>query len=64
MNRELRKPDDEAISLEGIADHYLCTGDPAQGVAYLNQAFEIYQRLGMPLDVERVQARLAASCEQ
>jgi tetratricopeptide (TPR) repeat protein len=27
MNRELNKPDDEAISLEGIAEHHLATGE-------------------------------------
>lgn len=47
MNRESRKPDDEAISLEGIADHLLAVGDVAEGVAQLKQALEIYQRLGM-----------------
>lgn len=64
MNRELNKPDDEAISLEGIADHHLNTGNPEQGIAYLNQALEIYQRLGMHLDIERVQARLTETSGQ
>ena len=59
MNRELHKPDDEAISLEGIGEHHLATGDQSQGIAYLNQALEIFQRLGMGADIERVQARLA-----
>jgi len=59
MNRELNKPDDEAISLEGIAEHHLATGRPAQGTAYLNQALEIYERLGMAPDTRRVQERLA-----
>ncbi|HEV2637647.1 MAG TPA: tetratricopeptide repeat protein [Actinocrinis sp.] len=58
MNRELNKPDDEAISLEGIGEHHLTTGDPAQGAEHLRQALEIYQRLGMRADTERVQARL------
>ncbi|WP_034091830.1 tetratricopeptide repeat protein [Streptacidiphilus albus] len=59
MNQELNKPDDEAISLEGIADHHLATGDPVQGAAHLRQALGIYQRLGMGADVQRVRARLA-----
>lgn len=59
MNRELNKPDDEAISLEGIAEHHLAAGDPAAGAAHLNQALEIYQRLGMAPDAERVQEQLA-----
>jgi tetratricopeptide (TPR) repeat protein len=57
-NRELNKPDDEAISLEGIAHHHLATGNPAEGIAHLNQALEIYQRLGMRQDIERVHAKL------
>ena len=58
MNRELNKPDDEAISLEGIAEHHLADGDTAEGAAHLNQALEIYQRLGMAPDTRRVQVRL------
>ena len=64
MNRELNKADDEAISLEGIANHYLDTGDIAQGIEYLRQALEIFQRLGMRADIERVQARLAEFGEE
>ena len=60
MNRELNKPDDMASSLEGIAEHHLATGNAAQGIEYLREAFLIYQRLGMRLDIERVQVRLAA----
>lgn len=59
MNRELNKPDDEALSLEGIAEHQLATGDAAGGVARLQQAREIYERLGMARDADRVRARLA-----
>jgi len=58
MNRELNKPDDEAVALEGIAEHHLASGEPAQGTAYLHQALEIYQHLGMAPDTYRVQNRL------
>jgi hypothetical protein len=58
MNHELNKPDDEAVSLEGIAEHHLATGEPARGTAQLHQALEIYQRLGMAPDTHRVQSRL------
>ena len=58
MNRELNKPDDEAFSLEGIAEHHLATGDRAQGIAYLREALEICERLGMAPDTHRVQNRL------
>jgi tetratricopeptide (TPR) repeat protein/DNA-binding SARP family transcriptional activator len=59
MNRELHNPNGEAISLEGIAEHYLAAGDPIQGTTHLCQAIEIYRRLGMRADIERVTARLA-----
>jgi hypothetical protein len=57
-DRALNKPDDEAISLEGIGEHHLATSDPAQGATHLRQALEIYQRLGMRADAQRVKARL------
>ena len=60
LNRELDKPDDEAISLEGIADHHLAAGDTDQGTAHLRQSLDIYRHLGMNADIERVQARLAS----
>jgi tetratricopeptide (TPR) repeat protein len=59
MNQELNRPDDEAISLEGIGDHHLATGDTPHGTTHLRRAWEIYQRLGMDRDVQRLQARLA-----
>ena len=58
MNREFDKPDDEAISLEGIADHNLAEGAADEGVTHLREALEIYDRLGMRADSERVHARL------
>ena len=58
VNRELHRSDAEAISLEGIGDHHLAVGNPAQAIAYLNQV-EIYQRLGMRADIERVRAPLS-----
>ena len=61
MNRELNKPDDEAIALEGIGECHLAAGDDRSGAAHLHQALEIYQRLGMAADAERVRTRLAPS---
>lgn len=58
MNRELGKPDDEAISLEGIAEHCVTAGDIPQATAQLREAREIYQRLGMRADADRVRTRL------
>jgi tetratricopeptide (TPR) repeat protein len=58
MNRELNKPDDEPISLEGIAEHHLADGDTPGTTTYLRLALDIYQRLGMREDAKRVQARL------
>ena len=59
MNRELNKPDDEAVSLEGIGECHLSTGKTDTGISRLRQALGIYQRLGMAPDTARVQARLA-----
>jgi hypothetical protein len=59
MHRELNKPDDETVSLEGIAEHHLAAGDHVRGAAHLDQALEIYQRLGLAPGTSRVQARLA-----
>jgi tetratricopeptide (TPR) repeat protein len=58
MNQELNKLDDEAGSLEGIAEYYLAAGDPGPGSARLRQALEIYQRLGMDREADRVRTRL------
>jgi tetratricopeptide (TPR) repeat protein len=58
MTRELRIPAEEAYSLEGIADHHLATGETARGTEHLRQALQVYQRLGMRPDIERVTARL------
>lgn len=58
MNRELNKPDDEAIALEGIAEHYLAIGDLTQGTTHLQLALEIYRRIGLSPDAHRVQSRL------
>jgi tetratricopeptide (TPR) repeat protein len=60
MTRELNLPAQEALCLEGIAGHHLATGgNPARGTGHLRQALQIYQRLGMRADIERVTARLA-----
>ena len=58
LSRETRQPDDEADSLHGLGDNSLRLGRRADGVAYLRQALEIYQRLGMPA-AAHVSARLA-----
>jgi tetratricopeptide (TPR) repeat protein len=59
MSRERNRPTDEAASLEGIAEQHLATGDPVHGTEHLDQALQIYQRLGMRPDIERVTARLS-----
>lgn len=58
MNRELNKPDDETVSLEGIGEHHLTNGDTERGIEHLRQALNILQRLGKPLDAESIQNRL------
>ena len=58
MNRELNKPDDEAVALEGLGQCHLTAGETEPATARLRQALEIFQRLGMRLDAERVQTCL------
>ena len=59
MNRELNKPDGQALALEGIGECHLAAGETKPGAARLRQALEIFQRLGMAPDAERVRTRLA-----
>jgi DNA-binding SARP family transcriptional activator/tetratricopeptide (TPR) repeat protein len=59
MAQETRQPDEQAISLEGIAECHLHTGETADGTTHLKQALEIFQRLGMKPDASRVRTRLA-----
>ena len=58
MSRELNKPDDEAAALEGIGECYLSTGETVPGTSFLCHALDIFNRLSMASDVERVHARL------
>ena len=59
MNRELNKPDEEAVALEGLGMCHVSAGQAGSGAARLREALEIFRRLGMALDAERVQAGLA-----
>jgi DNA-binding SARP family transcriptional activator/tetratricopeptide (TPR) repeat protein len=59
MNRELTKPDDEAIALEGLGECHLATSEDELAAAHLKQALDIFQRLGMAPDAQRVRNRLA-----
>jgi tetratricopeptide (TPR) repeat protein len=74
MSREVGQQDDEALALEGIGRCLLLNRDAEDredaqdaadaedaqdGTAYLNRAFDIFRRLGMRADEERVRARLA-----
>ena len=61
MNRELDKPDDEAAALEGLGRCHRATGDTDTSATHLHQALEIYQRLGMVSDADRVRGLLAES---
>jgi tetratricopeptide (TPR) repeat protein len=58
LARETRQPDDEARALEGIGDWYLRTGDTEAGTTQLRLALDIFQRLTLTPDTDRVQARL------
>jgi DNA-binding SARP family transcriptional activator/tetratricopeptide (TPR) repeat protein len=58
LARETRQPDDEALALEGIGDYHLRAGDIEAGIVHLNQALEIFRRLTMKPDADRIQERL------
>ena len=58
MNRELDKPDDEALALEGLAEHYRAEGDTDQAAARLREALAIYERIGMHADASCIRDRL------
>jgi DNA-binding SARP family transcriptional activator/tetratricopeptide (TPR) repeat protein len=58
LARETSQPDDEALALEGIGECHLHADDTEAGIAHLNQALEIFRRLTMKPDADRVQARL------
>ncbi|HEY2520882.1 MAG TPA: BTAD domain-containing putative transcriptional regulator [Streptosporangiaceae bacterium] len=48
LAREAGQPDEEAPALEGIGEILLDRQELRDGAAYLGQARDIYQRLGMP----------------
>ncbi|HEY2673598.1 MAG TPA: tetratricopeptide repeat protein, partial [Rugosimonospora sp.] len=58
LAREVQQPDDEALALEGIGECRLHEGDNLHGATHLTQALEIFQRLAMRPDADRIQARL------
>ena len=59
LAREAHHPDDEARALEGTGECHLRSGDIQAGVAHLKQALDIYQRLAMKPDTDRVCTHLA-----
>lgn len=59
LARDVEMPDEQAHALEGIGECLLSAGDVPGGIDHLNQATDIYKRLGMA-DLERVEERLAA----
>jgi DNA-binding SARP family transcriptional activator len=63
LARETGQSDDEAHALEGSGECHLRHGEIKAGVAHLNQALEIFQRLAMQPDADRVRIRLAAGRE-
>ncbi len=55
--REIAVPLGEAHALEGLGQACLPDGNTDEGLTYLRQALDIYQRTGAP-DAQRVQAQL------
>jgi DNA-binding SARP family transcriptional activator/Tfp pilus assembly protein PilF len=60
LARETGQLDDEALALEGIGECQLRSGEFHVGTAHLSQALEIFQRLAMRPDADRVHSRLAS----
>jgi tetratricopeptide (TPR) repeat protein len=58
LARQTCQLDDEALALEGIGECYLRTADTQSGIAYLKQALDIFRRLAMNPDANRVDTRL------
>lgn len=58
LARQICQLDNEALALEGIGECYLHTADTQSGIAYLKQALDIFQRLAMNPDANRVDTRL------
>jgi tetratricopeptide (TPR) repeat protein len=58
LARQTQQPELEAGALEGIGECQLGDGDTETGTTHLKQALEIFQRLAMAPDADRVQTRL------
>jgi hypothetical protein len=56
-SRELNKPDDEAIALEGHGVCHLHDGDIPAGTTHSREALAIYEHLSMRPDIARIQTR-------
>jgi DNA-binding SARP family transcriptional activator/tetratricopeptide (TPR) repeat protein len=59
LTRETHQLDDEAFALEGTAECQLHWGETENAVRNLSQAQEIFQRMAMHTDADRVRTRLA-----
>jgi tetratricopeptide (TPR) repeat protein len=59
LARETRRLDDEAHALEGSAECQLRRGETEPAVTQLKQALDIFQRMALHPDAERVESRLA-----
>ena len=58
LARQIQQPETEARALEGIGECHLHGADAQAGMAHLKQALDIFQRLGMTPDADRVRTRL------
>ena len=59
MAREVTQPDDEALALEGIGECLVLEAEVGDAVRHLDDALQIFRRLGMRPEIERVTRRLA-----
>ena len=60
--RDISAPLEEARALEGIGRCHLQAGNPGDGVAHLQHALTVYQRLGEHSAAQRVQETLRHHC--
>jgi Flp pilus assembly protein TadD len=59
LTREVGQPDDEAIAHEGVGVIQLREGDFEAAAEHLRHALDIYTRLAMTADADRVRGLLA-----
>ncbi len=63
LGRAFRLPVEQAGALEGLGHTYRSRNDPDRAAAHLRQALEIFERLGVDADTNRVRTALRGSID-